>query len=263
MAGILGFIDLQQIRQSLGLSGVHVPSRAEVEQIRRERFSGPPTTQSAMPDQGAIAKAVTASKTVPMSMFYRKSGYSVGDLVFDLVLSEDHAFTSTVSAHPVETGADITDHIQKQLQAGKLKGLISNHSIRAGAGSLDRIDRGAWAGAAGAGRAGAAWEVCRKIWETQQPVTIVTGLDTYKDVAIKNITTSRDAETGDALEIEVSFQQIRRVSLKVIRAQAVVAPKNMNSPINRQVAVTQVQGKVLGAEVVMDLGETRITGVVR
>lgn len=263
MAGILGFIDIQQIRQSLGLSGVHVPSQAEVEQIRREHFSGPPTAQTAMPDQGAIARAVTASKTVPMSMFYRKSGYSVGDLVFDLMLSEDHAFTSTVSAHPVETGADITDHIQKQLQAGKLKGLISNHSIKSNVGAPDRIDRGAWAGAAGAGRAGAAWEVCRKIWETQEPVSIVTCLDTYRDVAIKDISTRRDAETGDALEIEVSFQQIRRVSLKVTRAQAVVAPKDMKSSINRQVAVTQVQGKVLGTEVVMDLGESRIVGVVR
>lgn len=263
MAGILGVIDLQQIRQNLGLAGnVHIPSPEEVAQIRREKFGAPPLLQTVLPDQSAIDAASASArrgKTIT-SLFYRKDGYSVGDLTFDLILDEDHAFSSTVSSHPVESGADITDHIQKQLRVGSLRGLISNHSIRNPGINRTNVRE---ANSLGAGRAGAAWQVCRRIYENQEPVTIVTCLDTYPDVAVKDMKTRRDAETGDALVIEVTFQQMRRVALKVLKAQAVVAPKDMKTPINRQTAVTQSQGRVVGSEVVMDLGETRIVGVVK
>lgn len=263
MAGILGVIDLQQIRQNLGLAGnVHIPSSAEIDKIRREKFGAPPLPQTVLPDPSAMDNAITQAKQgkTVTSLFYRKEGYSVGDLTFDLILDEDHAFSSTVSTHPVESGADITDHIQKQLQMGSLKGLISNHSINNRGINRTNVRE---ANSLGAGRAGAAWQVCRWIYENQEPVTVVTCLDTYPDVAIKDMKTRRDAETGDALVIEVTFQQMRRVSLKILKAQAVVAPKDMKTSINRQTAVTQSQGKVVGSEVVMDLGETRITGVVR
>lgn len=260
MAGILGVVDLQQIRQSLGLTNVHIPSKAEIDEIRRKQFGSAPLPQTQMPDQGALQEAASKARQGSQltSLFYRKDGYSVGDLTLDLILDEDHAFTSKVSAHPVEIGADITDHIQKQLQAGKLKGLVSNHSINTPGITRSNVRQ---PGSLGAGRAGAAWEVCRWIWERGEPVTIVTCLDTYRDVAVTNMTTRRDPETGDALVIEFTFQQIRRVALKAKRSEVVVRPKDMTADLDKQVSPNQAQGQVVGKEVVMDLGETTLTGV--
>jgi hypothetical protein len=77
------------------------------------------------------------------------------------------------------------------------------------------------------------------------------------------MTTRRDPETGDALVIEFTFQQIRRVTLKTRRAEAAVRPKDMTLDISKQVSPNQAQGQVVGKEVVMDLGETTLTGVVQ
>lgn len=262
MAGILGLIDLQQIRQNLGFSQFNIPSPEEVDAIKRKQFGAAPLEQTVMPSEVALkehrSRALGGGGVT--SMFYRKEGYSVGDLAFDLILSEDHAFESNLSTHPVEDKADITDHIQQMLQGGRLKGLVSNHSIHAT--TLTRSNART-ANSLGAGRAGTAWEICRWIWENREPVTIVTSLDTYPNVGIKQMTTHRDSETGDCLEIEVTFQQMRRVSLKVMKAQAVVGPKNMTSAINQQVAPTVDQGKVVGQEVIMDLGEAHLSGVVK
>lgn len=258
-----GLIDLQQIRQNLGLSSFHVPSKAEVEDIRKRHFQVPPIKPSKMPtlqDLNAAGHRANAAAST-MSMFYKSGGYSVGDLVFDLVLDEDHAFSSTISTHPVEGNTDIADHIQKQLRVGKLKGLISNHSIR----HTEKIDRTntTRSGAYGAGRAGAAWEICRTIWESQAAVQLVTSLDVYNSVGIKDFTTTRDPSTGEALEISVTFQEIRKVGLQKLRASAVVGPKDTKTPISRQTSVTVDQGRAVGETVTMDLGEMNLTGVVK
>ncbi len=262
MAGILGVVDLQQIRQRLGFSRFTIPTQAEIDSIRKRYFGSAPLVQDLMPtaDQIRVAKEqVQASKT-SFSVFYRKEGYTVGDLQFDLILSEDHALTSKVSSHPVEGNSDITDHIQNQLRVGKLRGLVTNHPIQ----EFPKDRKSATIPDPSAqGRAGIAWEICKGIWTKRQIVTVVTCLEIYPDVAITDMSTKRDSETGEALEIEVSFQQVRRISTKTLKIGASVAPKDMSTSINRQVAVTQDQGRTVGQEVVMDLGEAHISGVAK
>lgn len=263
MAGILGVVDLQQISQTLGLTNVRIPSQSEIDKIKREKFGGPPLDVSKTPSVAEVQQAIKDARSKASgltSLFYRKDGYSVGDLTLDLILDEDHAFTSKVSAHPVEIGSDITDHIQKQLQAGKLKGLVTNHSINTPGVTRSNART---PGSLGAGRAGAAWEICRWIWERGEPVTIVTCLDTYRDVAVSDMRTRRDPNTGDCLEIEFTFQQMRRVMLKTKKAELVVRPKSMEKSIDRQVSPTQAQGQVVGKTVTTSPTAAVVPGVVK
>ena len=50
-------------------------------------------------------------------------------LEFDATLSEVHSASATVTEHPVEKGAAITDHVRPQLDRVQLEGLITNTPI--------------------------------------------------------------------------------------------------------------------------------------
>lgn len=50
-------------------------------------------------------------------------------LRFDLVLSETHKLTATATEHPVEKGANVTDHIRSELDAIDLSVFVTNTPI--------------------------------------------------------------------------------------------------------------------------------------
>lgn len=72
-----------------------------------------------------------------MSYILWKPKGSVGDLgggttkvlTFDATLSEDHKWSSTITDHPVELGADIADHVRKDLDELTLEVFISNSPV--------------------------------------------------------------------------------------------------------------------------------------
>lgn len=200
-----------------------------------------------------------ALPAIPASLFYRTEGYSVGELGIDLILSESHALSSVVTSHPVEDGSVITDHIQKNLRMGSLQARISNHSRKAAQVNTesteiqDVIDANTTA--MKANRAMAAWELLQAIHDRSELVTIVTVLQKYTDVAITDINVDRDSETGEALDFTISFQQVKRVALKEVTVTAVIAPKDMKSPINRDAAVKINRGQVVGDTTYMDMSD--------
>lgn len=50
-------------------------------------------------------------------------------LFFDVVFSETHNASSTVTEHPVEMGADVTDHVRPNVDRVMIEGFISNAPI--------------------------------------------------------------------------------------------------------------------------------------
>lgn len=182
--------------------------------------------------------AQDTAQSVPASLFYdagRK--YSVGELQLHLILEEQHAIDATVTEHPVQDGSVISDHISVALREGSLRGLVSNHAI---ALSTSDGKRREWA----TNHALAAWNMLRDIAERKELVTVVTVLETYRDVAITHVGTMKDGSTGDALEFDVRFKQVRRVRLTEDVITASVSPESMDSDIDRVVAADIDSGYV-------------------
>lgn len=155
--------------------------------------------------------------------------YSVGAVLFDLLLSESHNFSNTVTQYNIEEGSIISDNIRNELAAPAVTGLITNFSLRENGRTIDRDQ--------------VAFEKIVGLWKLRSVVSVVTFYKLYTDVVITNISINKDVDTGQALIADFSFQEIKVVSLEQLTVQATVNLDNMDSTQNKQSAFNLDVGK--------------------
>ncbi len=61
-------------------------------------------------------------------------------LFFDVVPSETQVKSNSITEHPVETGADISDHVRPNLDSVTLEGFVSNTPLFSADGHLDQVN---------------------------------------------------------------------------------------------------------------------------
>ena len=220
----------------------------------------------------AIAQTVLGEQSLPqhVCLFYPKEGYKVGSVELDLILDEDHSKSAQVTENPLQDGRAISDGIFLELQEGSLTGLVTNHSVKIAeerAKQLDLQTSEALLEEAEnyklENRARQAWVDLKAVMDAKQPVTIVTSLEVYDNVAIKNISTGRNGDSGDALDIKVSFRQILTVSLMEHEVTAQVQPKDMDSDINRKSALGVNVGQKVAKNISKSTMNELYLGVIR
>lgn len=220
----------------------------------------------------AIAQTVMGEQSLPqhVCLFYPKDGYKVGSVEIDLILDEDHSKSAQVTENPLQDGRAISDGIFLELQEGSLTGLVTNHSVKIAeerAKQLDLQTSEALLEEAEnyqlENRAKQAWVDLKAVMDAKQPVTIVTSLEVYDNVAITNISTERNGDSGDALEIKVSFRQILTVSLMEHEVTAQVQPKDMDSDINRKSALGVNGGQKVAKNISQSTMNQLYLGVIR
>lgn len=220
----------------------------------------------------AIAQTVLGEQSLPqhVCLFYPKEGYKVGSVELDLILDEDHSKSAQVTENPLQDGRAISDGIFLELQEGSLTGLVTNHSVKIAeerAKQLELQDSETLMSEAEnyqlENRAKQAWVDLKAVMDAKQPVTIVTSLEVYDNVAITNISTERNGDSGDALEIKVSFRQILTVSLKEHEVTAQVQPKDMDSDINRKSALGVNVGQKVAKNISKSTMNELYLGVIR
>jgi hypothetical protein len=123
---------------------------------------------------------------------------SVGGITFDVTIEERHSDKLNITSHPVQTGADISDHAYK---------LPQEVTITVGKGAL---------GNANAPRD--IYEKVRELQESREPFEIVTGKREYKNMLIRDISETTSAETENSLIltldcVEVILVETRKVSV--------------------------------------------------
>lgn len=220
----------------------------------------------------AIAQTVLGEQSLPqhVCLFYPKEGYKVGYVELDLILDEDHSKSAQVTENPLQDGRAISDGIFLELQEGSLTGLVTNHSVKIAeerAKQLELQDSETLMAEAEnyqlENRAKQAWLDLKAVMDAKQPVTIVTSLEVYDNVAITNISTERNGDSGDALEIKVSFRQILTVSLMEHEVTAQVQPKDMDSDINRKSALGVNVGQKVAKNISKSTMNELYLGVIR
>ena len=168
-------------------------------------------------------------------------------VVFDAILEESPEYSADVTQHPVESGPEVTDHIQLKNPSLRLKGTISNTPLDLSttignllSGGLDAITSSQFranilnsatqqasgiAGAAllgssanplGSGLAGAADAIARSImldaFSQKKRFDVVTKRTKYESMVIERMSFPRDTQTGFQLAFELELVQIRVVS---------------------------------------------------
>ncbi len=132
----------------------------------------------------------------------------IDDFEIDAALSEDHTFDSDVTEHPVEEGADITDHVRARPIEVSIQGIVSDTPI--GRTAFNR-------GFDPSGElqmpvlpSDVAFSNLLAIRDAREPITITTSLKTFERMILTSLTVP--ATGGDALEFTARFRQIELVT---------------------------------------------------
>lgn len=133
---------------------------------------------------------------------------TINGFVLDASLTESHGFESEVTDYPVESGASITDNVRPKPIVVSIEGIVSDSPI----GPVANI-RAASRGVSLSDipddlPSETALAALLRIRDAREPVTIVTSLKTFDNMAMINLDIPRDGETGHALRFTATFQQI-------------------------------------------------------
>jgi len=160
---------------------------------------------------------------------------------FDLLVNEGHSLETELSEHPVDSAGTLAVHIHNRLRQGTMDVLISNWSVNE-AGKMDYYadDPEKTIKAASpqeTNRAKDTFEQLKEVWANKEVVDIVMSLDVYKSVVLTNIQARRSRESGEAQGFQITFKEVKLVTLKKTKLLIGVSSADTNAdPENRQAA---------------------------
>ena len=147
----------------------------------------------------------------------------IGVINLDAVLTEQHSRTSTISSHPVEGGAQVTDHIISEPAEVTIDGIVTNTPIYILA-SLTAPSPIEGSPSPVEDRVGAAYDEIKRIHQQSELIEIVTALETYSDMAINSLTITRDVTTGNVLSLSITAREVTLVTTQSLGATSIPDP---------------------------------------
>lgn len=123
---------------------------------------------------------------------------SMGGLTAMVTVEETHLDTLTITSHPVEQGAEITDHAFKNPATLTLYLGWSD----SGVDQQDYVRE--------------IYEKLLKLQEDRKPLDVTTGKRNYENMLIESIATTTDQETETSLLVQVNLQQIIIVTTQTV-----------------------------------------------
>lgn len=119
---------------------------------------------------------------------------SIGSFVATVTISEEATDELEVTSHPVQYGADITDHAYRKPSELKVA-IMQGHSDTP------------------------LTEVYQQLLDMQakaEPMDVVTGKKSYKNMLITSIKQTTDSSTEHVLSLEMELREVILVSLEVV-----------------------------------------------
>jgi hypothetical protein len=118
--------------------------------------------------------------------------------VFDAVIQSEHQRAARKAEHPVQTGANLSDHIFILPARVVLEIGMSD--------AMDSFESGMWTAASS--KSVSAYQQLKTLWENRQPLTVTTRLDTYQNMFIMNISSLDNAKTRYGLKALIAFEEM-------------------------------------------------------
>ena len=150
----------------------------------------------------------------------------IQDLQIDIVSSEVIELPSETTDNPIESGAEITDHIINRPILLRMVCQIGGSTL------LNFTDRKL-----------EGYEALKKLRDDKQPVTVVSGLETFSNMLINNISIDRNLQNASVLQFQIEFKQA-----KIVSSQRVDVSNNVSATKEPQTkdraTSTQNKGKV-------------------
>lgn len=168
-----------------------------------------------------------------VDVFRKNKDFSIESIVLDVLISESHDRSATVTENPVEDGTVFNDHISSNPVTLSIEGFITNSSISLFRNLNNLI--------APDSRVNTIFDSLLFLFEEKLLVQVVTNLKVYENMAIENLSIPKDAESGDAFSFSMDLKQITKVSKVTTQI-----PKSKVGGTARTKA--QAQGKIKGGK---------------
>ena len=142
-------------------------------------------------------------------------------IAFDATVSERHQSKLTVTEHPVEKGANVSDHARKEPDVIDINGIISNHPILL---NFDEDLQPSVVGTSPFERAQSAFNEFQRLQNTAALLTVSTETRIYENMMIVSLAAPKDAAKRFILDISLTLREFRRASVETIDAPEPIEP---------------------------------------
>ncbi len=185
-----------------------------------------------------------------INTIFLKPKTNIGGFKLDGVVSESHKESLVKTTHPVETGADITDHSYVNPPQIIITGRVTDSPLLSSSGSLDDfVDNVAASFGAfntdGDGRTQRAYKQLRSMLSSGIPMDVSTNLINYTDMVIVGLRNVQTKDNPKTLDIEISMEAFEFVSSSVI---AIEIPTTEEGKVRNQSAEVTNRGRQLTPE---------------
>lgn len=158
-------------------------------------------------------------------------------IVFDSVPSVGVKRQADVTAYPVESGANVSDHVQIKNNTFTLAGMITETPVRLMKDML-------YSAGVNGTRISQAITYLDQIFDARQPIILITEHKVFENVILKGI--SYDYQSEYAMTFNLDFEQIRLVSYAEtnVIATKTKANKNVGGTVKSKISNAPPQGNL-------------------
>lgn len=135
---------------------------------------------------------------------------NIAGFFFDAVIREEHTSSLKITSHPVQTGANITDHSFVEPKVLTMEILVSD--------ALDSLMVGQFDG--DNTKSVNAYRALLDLQESRIPVSVLTRLALYDNMLIENITAPDDSKSRNGLRCTVTLREIFVVDVAKTKVSA-------------------------------------------
>lgn len=133
----------------------------------------------------------------------------IGAFTATVTIEEDASDDLTISQHPVERGAKITDHAIKEPAQVTISAGWSNATLSGLASAAGQLLSGGGAGGLfGSDYVREVYEKLLKLQADREPFEVVTGKRKYRNMLMRSLRQTTDRTTENVLIVTATFQEI-------------------------------------------------------
>lgn len=196
---------------------------------------------------------------MPLTFIYTDSGGGLQALTVDASVSERHSTRVKVTDHPVEQGANVSDHATVQPDALQIEGQFVDYPLAdAGRGEFDYAN--ALRPIEGDGRAEQLYETLKALETTVTLLEVHTGGGTYPNMLLENLQRVRDKTIRGAVKFTGELRAMRIVSSAVVPIKKSTTPSGQGKATggkqtgNQPTAAQQQQVRSLAVQALQGVG---------
>lgn len=147
----------------------------------------------------------------------------------DLARSVQHSMPAQVTEQPLESGSKFGDHKLKNSKMLTIEGVVSDNPL--GSLAVRRLQFVLIDGEAFSTPSQEARAKMESLFESPEPITIITPSRTYKNMVLEDLSEPEDRQTGKAYVFTAVFKQLTIVTN--LRTTVRVASARNSSTVNR------------------------------